>query len=736
MESVRRRRRPAVSCDLCRKRKMRCNRGSPCSNCMRARKGDCVYENPPPAERSTTGQDHVADTGGDFNAFLSLPTPEDLVASANSGLPGVSTGAASSSTGAPTPVSQSSVQELDILRNRVRQLESQLSSTTAVPSQSHVSTPASTLETSSSRLGGTFHLHSQGQHVGALATPRAISHKSRFFGQSHFVCGLPLLRDIIEAIDQYATETSGLVVAVQKCKTMAKRIKALRAPAWPTPLTTELASKAVCDSLVECYLKGVEKVYRILHIPTFRNKYDALWTADVESDRDFVAQLKLVLALGATTYDDNFSLRASAVQWIYEVQTWISEPEFKSRLGVQFLQTNILLVLTREMVSVGGESSWIACGSLLRTAVSMGLHRDPALLSKTTTMACEMRRRLWNTILELCLQSSLSSGGPPMITEGEFDTEPPGNFDDDQIIIDGATLRPDSVFTQVSTPRALRMTFASRLKVVKLLNDLRSGESYQETLRVDAELKASYKEANRVLKDCKKGQNSPTEFELSVGDFIMRRYLCALHFPYYGLSLQEPSYAFSRKMTVESAFRMWSTVSSDSAGGATSPDKQQFARLVACSSGFFRLSAWQSSILLVLELRSTVQEDDGFSLAPVRPDLLNVMEDSKSWNLRTIEAGETNIKGYLMLSILMAQIKGIMRHLSETEIVESIVKAGEEAMQGALVVFESLLAQLQPEGTEIQDLQEIDLTFMDDWDSLMVDDFLDDGVSDPMAWIF
>ncbi|KAH7213373.1 uncharacterized protein BKA55DRAFT_256016 [Fusarium redolens] len=714
---------------------MRCNRGSPCSNCMRARKGDCVYDNPPPVQRNARGQDHVAYARHDFHG-ISLPTPEDFVASSNSGLPGMTTGAASSSTGAPTPVSQSSVQELEILRNKVRQLEVQLSSTTAAPSQSHVSTPAPNLETSSSKLGGTFHLHSQRQQGNALAIPRAISHKSRFFGQSHFVCGLPLLRHIIEAIDQYATETSGLVVGVQKCKAMAKRIKALRAPTWPTPLTTELASKALCDNLVECYLGSMEKAYRILHIPTFRKKYDALWTSDDESDRDFVAQLKLVLALGATTYDDSFSLRPSAVQWIYEVQTWISEPEFKSRLGIQFLQTNILLLLAREMVSVGGESSWIACGSLLRTAVSMGLHRDPALLSKASTMAFEMRRRLWNTILELCLQSSLSSGGPTMISEEDFDTEPPGNFDDDQIMIDGATSRPDSAFTQVSIARALRITFASRLKVVKLLNDLKSSDSYQETLRLDAELKASYKEANRMLKDCSKGQNLPAEFELSAVDFIMRRYLCALHFPYYGLSLQEPSYAFSRNITVESAFRMFSVVSSSDASATSSTEKDRFARLITCSSGFFRLSAWQASILLVLELRSTVQEDDGFSLTPVRPDLLTIMEDSKSWNLRTIEAGETNIKGYLMLSILIAQVKGIMRHLSETEIVEPIVKAGEEAMQDALVVFESLLAQLQPEGTETQGLQEIDLSFMDDWDSLMVDDFIDDGVSDPMAWIF
>ncbi|KAF4340694.1 hypothetical protein FBEOM_5410 [Fusarium beomiforme] len=722
---------------------MRCNRGSPCSNCMRARKGECVYENPPSVASTQLPQTEA----GESSNVVSLPTPEDLILS--SGFTGGTTGAASSSTGAPTPVSESSVQELEILRNRVRQLEGQLLSSATAPAQSLVSTPASTLETSTSQLGGTFHLHSQRQHGSALATPRAISHKTRFFGQSHFVCGLPLvshdvsltapgdandhqLRDVIEAIDQYAGETSGLVIGVQKCKALAKRIKALRAPEWPMPLTTQLASKAVCDNLVECYLGSIERIYRIVHIPTFSKQYDALWTSDGESDRNFVAQLKLVLALGAMTYDDNFPLRASAIQWIYQVQTWISEPEFKSRLGTQFLQTNILLLLAREMVSVGGESPWIACGSLLRTAVSMGLHRDPALVSQSTTLACEMRRRLWNTVLELCLQSSLSSGGPPMVAEDDFDTEPAGNFDDDQIMVEGAMSRPDSIFTQMSTARALRMTFTSRLKVAKLLNDLKSGDSYQETLRVDAELRASYKEANRMLKDCSKGENRPTEFELCAVDFIMRRYLCALHFPYYGLSLQEPSYAFSRKMTVETASRMWSVVSSTDVRAA---GRDHLAQLITCSSGFFRLAAWQASIILILELRSTVQEDDCFSLAPLRPDLLNVMNDAKSWNIRTIKAGETNIKGHLMVSILIAQIRNITRQLSGAGMVEFIVKAGEEAMQDALVILNSLLSQLQPEGAEVQDLQAMDLSFLDDWDSLMVDDLLDGGVTDPMAWI-
>ncbi|KAF1948366.1 hypothetical protein CC80DRAFT_317587 [Byssothecium circinans] len=42
----RRRRRPAVSCVLCRRRKIRCNREAPCSNCVKS-KSACAYDSLP-----------------------------------------------------------------------------------------------------------------------------------------------------------------------------------------------------------------------------------------------------------------------------------------------------------------------------------------------------------------------------------------------------------------------------------------------------------------------------------------------------------------------------------------------------------------------------------------------------------------------------------------------------------------------------------------------------------------
>ncbi|KAF4969301.1 hypothetical protein FSARC_3456 [Fusarium sarcochroum] len=620
-------------------------------------------------------------------------------------------------------------QELESLKSRVRQLEDQLSRSTT-GSHSMGSTPSSI--DASSQLGGTFRVYCQSRLFGgALPIPRAIAHKTRMFGQSHFINSFMLIMDSIEKLESHVDETSNIFIGLQKCKALARRIKTLRAPKWPTPLTNELPSKTVSDDLVECYLRTTEKIYRILHIPTFRKKYDALWTSDGDPDRDFLVQLKLVLALGATTYDDKFSMKTSATRWIYEAQTWISEPEFKSRLGIQFIQTNILLLLAREFSAVGGETTWIGCGSLLRTAVSMGLNRDPSQLSKGTALIAEMRRRLWNTILEISLQSSLASGAPPLISTEDFDTESPGNYDDDQLMTEDPIPRNEDVFTQMSTARALRKTFPYRLKVAKLLNDLNSPDSYKEILRVDSELRASYKTLSQTLHNCKPShETSPSEFELSAVDFIMRRYLCALHFPFYGLSLHEASYAFSRKVTVETAFKIWCAACPPSA------DTNEFSRFIICTFGFFRTVAWQASLILVVELRSQLQEDDGLSPAPFQSNLFKIVEDAKSWTLRCIEAGETNMKGYCGVCLLSAEIQGISRRLPEDEVIKLMIQAGEEAEQEALVIFESFVAQLEPEGAEPQMFPNTGLDFVEDWDLIMTDGFFDTGDSDPMTWIF
>ena len=289
------------------------------------------------------------------------------------------------------------------------------------------------------------------------------------------------------------------IYAIRNCKNLARVIKAQRKAPPVLPSKIDLPSKDIADRLVDYYLRCIENIYRVLHIPTFRKNYDALWSSEVELDTAFLIQVKLVLAIGAATYDDVFSLRNSATRWVYEAQTWASEPEAKKRLSLQALQNNILLLLARETTGIGESLICISAGSLLRAAVYMGLHRDPVYLPKRTILAAEMRRRIWNTILEMNLQSSMSSGGPPFISLDDFDTEPPGNFDDDQLLAEDPTPKPPETFTQTSVAIVLQRTFPVRLQIAKFLNNLGSRGTYEETLRLTATLKDSYKTLSRTL---------------------------------------------------------------------------------------------------------------------------------------------------------------------------------------------------------------------------------------------
>lgn len=84
--------------------------------------------------------------------------------------------------------SQSSAWDVELLKGRIRLLEEQLAVATSMSSQSPVSTPNSSIETISSRLGGTFHIHRESR---SLVQPqniiRSVTHKNRQFGQSHWI---------------------------------------------------------------------------------------------------------------------------------------------------------------------------------------------------------------------------------------------------------------------------------------------------------------------------------------------------------------------------------------------------------------------------------------------------------------------------------------------------------------------------------------------------------------------
>jgi hypothetical protein len=495
-------------------------------------------------------------------------------------------------------------------------------------------------------------------------------------------------------------EGSQALLGLQKCKYLGKRIKAQRTPQWPVPITTDMPSKDVCDSLVDCYLRTFERIYRVLHIPSFKKDYGLFWHSENRHDPLFLVQLKLVLAIGSTTYDDQLSLRSWAIRFIHEAQTWLSEPEYKARLGIPFLQAHILLLVARELVGVDGGMIWIAAGTLIRTAIYMGLHRDPIQIPNLSKFSSEMRRRLWNTILEVCLQSSMESGGPPLIAVGEFDTEPPGNFEDLQLTEDDSMPYPENHFTSTSIAIAFRKTFPVRLAIAKFLNDVGCQGSYEEAIGLDARLRASYKELRRTIHGY---STSQSQFEIIMLDFVIRRYLLSIHTPFFGPSFLHTKYAYSRSVVIDTAVKLFNSARIPPLTSSfQSREAKFFSRLTKCG-GFFRTAPLHAGFLVAIELKSQILEEEGLGPVSLRSDLLSVMHDAKALSLQCIKIGETNIKGYLFMGLVCTQIEALVQGVAQSEIPKLLIKTAEEAEEICLSILEPIAAQGQSRSERIGD---------------------------------
>jgi hypothetical protein len=229
VQGRRRSRRPAISCTLCHKRKIRCNRAKPCSSCLRSRSGaaGCVYESamsnypgPPNVEPlrvqsqiQSSDRSLVMGTSNQYQQiqetqFRTLtPHSSNAARSSSTTCPSFSSSLAASSLTEPlTPVSASAQSahssEALRLRLRIEELEDRLSTQlqsqrrqNSAPASCPPQPPARTLaadsnmEIISSRLGGTFHILSLKNDSSSQDQP-AVAHnlslKTRLFGQSHW----------------------------------------------------------------------------------------------------------------------------------------------------------------------------------------------------------------------------------------------------------------------------------------------------------------------------------------------------------------------------------------------------------------------------------------------------------------------------------------------------------------------------------------------------------------------
>ena len=345
---------------------------------------------------------------------------------------------------------------------------------------------------------------------------------------------------------------SELALHLQQCKILRRTLKSK----YPfdgfavSDYKSTIPAKEVCDELVANYFRTFESVYRIIHIPSFYASYAEYW---VNPDgNNCWPRIILILAIGTVFLPDSTaatSLRAIARQWVYAAQQWLSAPLEKSRMNMRGLQIQCLLILARKTLGIGSDFNWSAMGILVRAAMQLGYHRDPKKFQGMSPLHCEMRRRLWATIMEMNLQAAFNSAMPPLISLDDFDTEPPLNINDDEIgkNTETAVPHPQTVYTQTSLQIHLHRSFPSRLEAVRVSSTFRGDPSYEHVLKLGKEIMASCRFPSFS------SPTQPTPFHLNHLDLLLRRPILALHRSWVIKAKTDPRYYFSRKVTLDTA---------------------------------------------------------------------------------------------------------------------------------------------------------------------------------------
>ncbi|KAJ4362006.1 hypothetical protein N0V83_010947 [Neocucurbitaria cava] len=535
--------------------------------------------------------------------------------------------------------------------------------------------------------------------------------KSKFYGQSHWMNAIEpydALGDGNTIVNERTNrkevnKSTELYSIVAEIKRMARIIKTSRMlqPSVSPELQKSIPPKAVCDVLIDCYLRTFEGPFRILHVPSFRREYETYWSGTAPAKPSVIHKMLLVCAIGVPFYvgPDQARLRASCVKWIQAAVEWLSAPHAKSRLNMVGLQIQILVLLARQVCNVDGDHIWIPAGTLLRTAMHLGLHRDPSDFSKISIYHGEMRRRLWATVLEITAQSSLDMGMPPMISPNDYDTKPPANVDDEEIGEGNdtpLTLKPLNVFTDTSIQIAFTQTLPIRLEIIRLINNLRFDLPYSDVLRLGTQLTGICREKTTFFKSALGSTSNVTPFQIKMSDSMVRRFVLCLHRPYFVKANDDPQYHYSRKMCLDTSLAMCTPATALQPG-----EEDDWTRMTHRCVGFFKSFFLYAISTIYLELNSQINErrEDSTLFAPLisssapsstRPlplppqaqALREVLESARETALARLRNGETNAKGIVFTNCVLARIDAVVSGDDPEEaVLEAAKKSVREAKQ-------------------------------------------------------
>lgn len=326
-----------------------------------------------------------------------------------------------------------------------------------------------------------------------------------------------------------------------------------------------LPPKHEVEAQAKLYFQTWETTYRILHEPTFWQEHRSFWERRPGDDKQagFAAILILIVAAMkcSTVKDDVFvgdstADRDSASNLIETCEMWLNRQPRK-RLTLPFFQLQCLTVLAKRANCVKLKQDWLTTGDVVRLALAAGMHRNPSLLAtgRISEYEKEMKKRLWYTIAELEIQSSLDSGLQSSLTSLYFDTPAPSNLHDEAFTLETNKMpasRPIEHFTAASFLNVALRSLPLRIHLTKLLNDPSNILQYSDVLHYDDQITS-------ILAELPTWTHPQASIPSALLGLQLRQFLLVLHKPYAKEASFNKRFMHSFTTSVEAASVIIST---------------------------------------------------------------------------------------------------------------------------------------------------------------------------------
>ncbi|KAI9694292.1 MAG: hypothetical protein M1820_009051 [Bogoriella megaspora] len=419
---IRRRNRLITSCLECRRRKLKCDKLSPCSNCIKWNR-DCLFLAPALDPTSQSKLAQIKEQMGSLERTLE----EDVARSKREAAGGLF------SAGDMGPQDDSELKELE-------------------------PTPLSSAETVYEEdadddlldLGVQLGKLRITERIGGYARPKFGDELSSMIQDPHYD---PTARDRQKSQSQTQPSSGQPPIAFQGASYVGPSPDYI-APSSsfffaPEPtrsgLIDYLPSKAAADKLVRHYWIAVHPLVRIVHRQSFEQSYDRFWhdvSVGVEPPNSLQAKVMAFIFTAVVSMTDEQVMQEFGVQKATLVDTFrlgtemaLSKSNFLRTTKLETMQAFVMYLLPLCRAEVSRAHSALT-GTAIRLAECMGIHRDGSLYG-LSPVETHIRRLIWFQLCFLDIRTCEAAGPRPQIRsreEGGFDTKFPLNIEDEDLL--------------------------------------------------------------------------------------------------------------------------------------------------------------------------------------------------------------------------------------------------------------------------------------------------------------